>query len=57
MTCPKCNKKHVGKIGNNQFFCWDCCVEFYFDNNIAKIFEVSDDGSLLLLKENERNNL
>ena len=43
MVCPVCNKKQVGKIGENQFFCWNCHVEF---NNAAEVYMISEEGNL-----------
>jgi len=45
--CPRCGSKAIGKIGNNQYYCWDCCVEF---NEKHQIFNVSEDGSLIALE-------
>jgi hypothetical protein len=44
MSCPVCNGREVGKIGANQFFCWNCLLEF---NNREEVFEITEDGSLL----------
>jgi len=43
-TCPVCSGKDTGRIGNGQFFCSDCCVEF--DAN-SRVFAIDEDGSLL----------
>lgn len=47
MFCPLCNQKFVGKIGNNQFYCRECFVEFHIKNNEVELYEICDDGSLL----------
>lgn len=44
MVCPVCNRKDVGRIGENQFFCWNCDVEF---NNAAEVYKISEDGNLI----------
>ena len=31
--CPKCKDRKVGKIGNNAFFCRECCIEFRKDGS------------------------
>jgi hypothetical protein len=43
MGCPVCNGREIGKIGTNQFFCWNCLVEF---NDLNEVFEISEDGTL-----------
>lgn len=47
MRCPNCNCRDIGKIGTNQFYCWDCFVEFSvaIDGGV-KLFNVEEDGSL-----------
>ncbi|HHW02833.1 MAG TPA: hypothetical protein GXX35_08490 [Thermoanaerobacterales bacterium] len=47
MVCPLCGGNSIGKVGNNQFYCWDCFVEFALQKNKITIYEVGDDGSLL----------
>lgn len=47
ITCPLCGGKAIGKVGNNQFYCWDCFVEFSIQKNKITVYEVADDGSLL----------
>ncbi|MDS1030023.1 hypothetical protein RDV78_05880 [Bacillota bacterium LX-D] len=43
MLCPLCGSREVGKIGPDQFYCWNCCVE-YDDRN--QVFELAEDGSI-----------
>ncbi|ADG82757.1 hypothetical protein Tfer_1087 [Thermincola ferriacetica] len=47
MGCPVCGSKAVGKVGMDQYYCWDCCVEFRQNKNELNIFEVAEDGSLI----------
>nr|WP_255688321.1 hypothetical protein [Tepidanaerobacter sp. GT38] len=42
-----CNKKTVGKVGTNQYYCWECFVEFTIQKNKTTVYEVCDDGTLL----------
>ncbi|WP_338825746.1 hypothetical protein MTBGP_18890 [Moorella thermoacetica] len=44
LNCPHCGSKSIGKIGTDQYYCWDCFVEF---NNRREIFNVAEDGSLV----------
>jgi len=46
MGCPVCNGTAVGKVGVNQFYCWNCFVEFSVTDEQVKVFEVAEDGSL-----------
>ncbi len=43
VVCPVCNGKDVGKIGENQYFCWNCHVEF---NTAAEVYMISEEGNL-----------
>lgn len=46
VSCPVCARKAVGKVGADQYFCWECCVEFALRGEQVKIFNVEPDGSL-----------
>lgn len=46
MRCPNCNGKDIGKIGMDQFYCWNCCVEMTVSGNAMTIQQVKKDGSL-----------
>jgi len=48
VTCPVCARRAVGKVGADQFYCWDCCVEFVVRGPRVTIFNVEPDGSLTL---------
>ncbi|MEL7566403.1 MAG: hypothetical protein AAGU27_16180 [Dehalobacterium sp.] len=50
MACPVCNGREIGKIGTNQYFCWNCLVEF---NDQEEVFEITEDGSLMNLNAKE----
>jgi len=47
VVCPLCNKKTVGKVGTNQYYCWEFFVEFTIQKNKTTVYEVCDDGTLL----------
>ncbi|NLK52626.1 MAG: hypothetical protein GX295_09325 [Syntrophomonadaceae bacterium] len=47
MKCPVCNGVQTGKIGAEQYYCWNCFVEFSMQNNSLEVYEVAEDGSLL----------
>lgn len=42
--CPVCDGRAVGQIGVDQFYCWDCFIEF---NASQQVFEIAEDGSLM----------
>ncbi|VBB06027.1 Hypothetical protein LUCI_1238 [Lucifera butyrica] len=48
ITCPVCGQRTVGKVGADQYFCWDCCVEFIMSGQSFKVFDVELDGTLTL---------
>lgn len=47
MTCPNCGSRVVGKIGNRQFYCWNCYVEFTQRSNGYAVYEVDAEGVLV----------
>lgn len=53
MKCPACGSKAIGKIGVDQFYCWDCCVVYKQDPNSVEMYEVDEDGTLLALDNRE----
>lgn len=53
MKCPICHGNTVGKVGNNQFYCWECHVEYSYSKNSLQIYEVDDDGSLIPIEVEE----
>lgn len=47
MQCPSCGGKATGKVGVDQYYCWDCCVEYRLNKEGVQIYEVAEDGSLV----------
>ena len=47
MNCPVCGGRAIGKVGVEQFYCWDCCVEFATQTDKVVIYDLADDGSLV----------
>jgi hypothetical protein len=47
MNCPVCGGRAIGKVGVEQFYCWDCCVEFATQTDKVVIYELAEDGSLV----------
>lgn len=48
VSCPVCAKRAVGKVGADQYYCWNCCVEFVLRGPQVTVFNVQPDGSLTL---------
>ncbi|GAV22444.1 hypothetical protein [Carboxydothermus pertinax] len=47
MNCPICQGRATGKIGTDQYFCWNCCVEYRINKEGVQIYELGEDGSLM----------
>jgi len=46
LPCPACGGRQVGKIGTDQYYCWNCFVEFDTHN---RFYQVAEDGQLVSL--------
>jgi len=51
MRCPSCTSRDVGKIGANQYYCWNCFAEFNVSGDEVRIYEVAEDGSLIVVDQ------
>ena len=47
-TCPLCGQRGIGRVGADQYYCWDCCMEFMVRNQELKMYQVEVDGTLTL---------
>ncbi|WP_071934035.1 hypothetical protein [Thermosinus carboxydivorans] len=47
-ACPVCGQRTIGKVGADQYYCSECCVEFLIRGENVKIFNVETDGTLTL---------
>lgn len=47
LRCPICGGKATGKVGVDQYYCWDCCIEYRINKEGVQIYEVAEDGSLV----------
>ncbi|MFS0786211.1 hypothetical protein ABC345_07535 [Shouchella sp. 1P09AA] len=58
LQCPNCNLKDIGKIGTNQYYCWNCFIEMSLVKGTLMLHQVEEDGSLSslddLFEEEER---
>lgn len=53
MNCPACGSKSIGKVGVDQFYCWDCCVEFRTSRDKVSVYEVDEEGTLIACENQE----
>ncbi|MCL1630466.1 hypothetical protein M3N64_00670 [Sporolactobacillus sp. CPB3-1] len=51
MKCPNCHHSNIGKIGVNQYYCWDCFIELMLVDGKLSLRQVEEDGSLTLLDD------
>jgi len=51
VRCPVCNGLQVGKVGSDQYYCWNCFLEFNFSENRINLYEVAEDGTLIAMDE------
>jgi hypothetical protein len=47
MLCPVCGGRGIGKVGVDQYYCWDCCIEFNSHTDKVLIYDLEEDGSLV----------
>lgn len=50
-TCPNCQSRNIGKIANNQFYCWNCFIELYLASDKLIPYQVEEDGTLSSLDD------
>lgn len=53
VICPVCKGNSIGKVGNNQYYCWNCFLEFSLQKDKIMIYELADDGTLLPYMDEE----
>jgi hypothetical protein len=51
MHCPNCQSKNIGKIGSQQYYCWNCFIELSDLGGILDVHQVESDGSLSSLND------
>jgi len=47
IRCPVCHGMQIGKVGNDQYYCWNCFMEFNFNKGRLNLYEVAEDGTLV----------
>ncbi len=48
MICPKCKSRATGKIGSNQYYCWNCSIEFAPAEDGMRTYKLEPDGTAIL---------
>lgn len=48
MICPKCRSRAIGRIGQNQYYCWDCNIEFVPTKDGFRTYRLEPDGTTVL---------
>jgi len=51
VRCPVCNGLQVGKVGSDQYYCWNCFLEFSFNKGEVNLYEVAEDGTLIAVEQ------
>ncbi|MBM7554666.1 hypothetical protein [Thalassobacillus pellis] len=51
MICPNCQRKDIGKIGTNQYYCWNCFIELSYEKGRLNVHQIEEDGSLSSLND------
>ncbi len=49
IRCPICGGAQVGKVGSEQYYCWNCFMEFNYNKGRINLYEVAEDGSLIAM--------
>jgi len=51
LTCPNCHSREIGKIANNQYYCWNCFIELTVQGDHLTVHQVEEDGTLSSLDD------
>lgn len=55
MDCPLCGSHTTGRIGNNRYYCSECCHEWTDSlTGELKVYKILSDGSITQLIFNSR---
>lgn len=55
LVCPICGGRATGKVGLEQYYCWDCCVEYRINKEGVQIYDLNEDGSLVAFDPNNES--
>ncbi|WP_202908598.1 hypothetical protein [Halalkalibacillus sediminis] len=51
MKCPNCQTSNLGKIGEQQYYCWTCLIEITVEEGQMHVHEIEEDGSVSSLDD------
>ncbi|MBC7075603.1 MAG: hypothetical protein H5T98_05955 [Syntrophomonadaceae bacterium] len=51
VKCPVCGGLQVGRVGSEQYYCWNCFLEFNFSKGKINLYEVTEDGTLIAMEK------
>lgn len=51
MRCPLCQRLECGQVGNSQYYCWNCCLEFHGEPGNWRLFNLDEEGGLVELAD------
>ncbi|MGI5921968.1 MAG: hypothetical protein ACOX6I_09565 [Syntrophomonadaceae bacterium] len=50
LRCPVCRGLQIGRVGSDQYFCSNCCLEFNYSRGRLNLYEVAEDGTLIAME-------
>jgi hypothetical protein len=53
MRCPNCAGRSIGRVGSEQYYCWDCCIEFNTGRGSIRIYHLDADGELIAAAQHQ----
>ncbi len=54
MNCPLCSSIDTGKVATNQYYCWNCLVEFNLSGPEGfTAYLVDEEGTLVALSKTQ----
>ncbi|NLT20777.1 MAG: hypothetical protein GXY16_07245 [Syntrophomonadaceae bacterium] len=54
IRCPVCRGLQIGKVGTDQYYCWNCYLEFSFSRGKLNLYEVLEDGTLSAVEQSSQ---
>ncbi|WP_162838868.1 hypothetical protein [Defluviitalea phaphyphila] len=54
MECPICHNKKLGVLGKIRYYCPICNVEIVLKHDKLEIYEIKEDGELILIKNKKK---
>lgn len=54
MECPVCSNQRLGILGRIRYYCPHCNLEIVVKDSILEIYEIKEDGELILIKQQKK---